>query len=83
MFVHNYSIPHNRYDGLHRYMAAFRKQDPKKIKEIREWCYNTYGPPGLRIETDEIRWQDDVVNGEVVFDRASDLELFLLKWHTG
>ena len=79
MQIHHYPIP-DHVEGRQRYMAAFRRQDPKKIKEIRQWCYNTYGDPGHQVNTAEIRWIDDVGAGEVVFRREEDLLLFVLKW---
>ena len=81
MHIYHYPIPR---EGCHRkrYMAAFKKQDPKKILEIRKWCYQTFGTPGIRVDTDTIVWQDDVQNGEIVFDREENLMLFVLKFGT-
>ena len=79
MFIHHYPIPDHSKGGQ-RYMAAFKRQDPKKIAEIRKWCYTTYGEPGYQVNNAEIRWIDDVSAGEVVFNRESDLMMFLLRW---
>jgi len=42
-------------------------------EEIKEWCYDTYGEPG-------VRWCDRISWGEVRFSDKKDLTLFLLRW---
>ena len=54
--------------------------------EIRQWCYDMFGP-GLgehRIDESPFihRWVDDVEWGEIKFSREEDLGLFLLRWGT-
>ena len=79
MQIHHYTLP--GYDGHgNSYIAAFRTQPPNKVTEIRKWCYNTYGEPGYRVDSAEIRWQDGVSRGEVLFNREGDLMMFLLRW---
>ena len=66
--------------GGSKIIVAFPRPDLKKVKEIREWCYATYGEPGYRSNTDETRWIDDITYGEVVLSRETDLTMFLLRW---
>ena len=61
-------------------MAAFATSSLLKNREIREWCYETYGWPGYQANTDLAVWRDDIAFGEVEFARESDLALFLLRW---
>lgn len=68
MFIHTYE----EYQNQGWAVAAF-SANIDTLKEIRQWCYSTYGPPGERWE-DAIRW------GEVYFSDKKDLLLFSLKW---
>jgi hypothetical protein len=81
MRIYHYAMPR---EGCHRirYMAAFKGQSAERTTEIRKWCYQTFGTPGIRVDTDEIIWQDGVQNGEIVFDREENLMLFVLKFGT-
>jgi hypothetical protein len=72
MFIHHYPIPRTGCDRI-RYMASFSQVDPKKVKAIRQWCFEAFGQAGGR-------WQDDVYHGEIVFQREDDLMLFVLRW---
>lgn len=71
MFIHTHP------DGIYHdwTIAAFQPNNDKHKKEIKQWCYNTYGHPGY-----DVGWMDMIVYGEVIFKRESDLNLFLLKW---
>ena len=79
MQIHHYPIPRQGC-GRIRYMASFNKQLPHKTAEIRRWCFETFGPPGMLVNTVEIRWLDDVKYGEIVFQHEADLMMFLLRW---
>jgi hypothetical protein len=71
MFIHTY--PDFLYPGWT--IAAFQSNNENHKKEIKQWCYNTYGHPGY-----EVGWMDMIVHGEVIFKRMADVELFLLRW---
>jgi len=75
MIVHCYTPPYKDY-----FVAAFPMQDVRIQREMRTWCYNTFGEPGYRVTTDEVRWLDEIAYGEVRFSRESDLAMFLLRW---
>ena len=78
MFIHSY--PNTNRLGEPVYMAAFATSSLLKNREIREWCYETYGWPGYQANTDLAVWRDDIAFGEIEFARESDLSLFLLRW---
>ena len=78
MFIHSY--PNTNELGDPVYIAAFAKLPLLKNREIRAWCYETYGWPGYQAANDFTRWRDDIAFGEVEFTRESDLALFLLRW---
>jgi len=40
----------------------------------------TDGPDGWRHNTQQVRWRDNIANGEIRFSREDDLALFLLRW---
>lgn len=61
-----YSYEHNNW----KYVAFL---DEGNIVEVEEWCYNTYGEPG-------IRWVNDIKWGVVRFYYKKDITLFMLKW---
>lgn len=61
------------------YVAAFKAKQQQR-PEITRWCYQTYGEPGYRYDTAEIRWKDSIQYGEIHFSRESDLEWFVLRW---
>lgn len=75
MIIHRYQPAYKPY-----YVAAFPMQSVEKSNEIRRWCVETFGQPGLRVDTHEVRWKDEVRYGEVRFDRESDLIMFILRW---
>jgi len=60
--------------------VAFPMQEILVQAEIRTWCYQTFGEPGYRNDTADVRWVDDIKYGEVRIDRESDLMMFILKW---
>ena len=77
MFIHTYI---DRYMN-HDWFAAAFNADTKKLTEIKEWCYNTYGASRNTIYGDsENRWSDYIKYGEVYFYDERDLAIFLLKW---
>ena len=78
MFVHSYAKINELGEPV--YMAAFAKLPLLKNREIRSWCYETYGWPGYQASVDLVVWRDDIAFGEVEFARESDLALFLLRW---
>jgi hypothetical protein len=49
------------------------------IDNIKEWCYNTYGEPGIPTNTTS-RWYDSIKYGEILFRDERDVTLFLLRW---
>ena len=75
MFIHRYKPPYKNY-----YVAAFPMQPTEKQDEMRIWCYQTFGNPGYKAHTPDIRWVDDIGSGEIRFNRESDLAMFLLRW---
>ena len=77
MILHHYKKIDR--DSNH-YVVAFPRPDPKLTKEIRTWCYQSYGEPDYRYLTDEIRWLDYIRCGEICFTRESDLSFFMLRW---
>ena len=81
MFVHAYeSVLLYKHGPTHWYIAAFQNHKQVDLGAIRRWCYQTYGVPGIHVDTDEIRWQDNIKFGEVRFSRKEDLEWFVLRW---
>ena len=61
------------------YVAVFKiKQE--QCTEITRWCYKTYGKEGYSYNTYDLRWRDNIHDGEIYFSRKSDLEWFLLRW---
>lgn len=82
MKIHHYKMHTDYYYQLPQFTAAFPRPNENQSQEIRRWCYNTYGVPGIRVDTDEMRWRDGILYGEIVFQREEDLSMFLLKWST-
>ena len=78
MLIHSYAKTNRLNEPV--YIAAFAKLPLLKTREIRGWCYETYGWPGYQAKTDLTVWRDDIAFGEVEFTRESDLALFLLRW---
>jgi len=82
MFIHTYMSSNDvLIEEPHWYIAAFKQ--PTKInegEEIKQWCYQTFGPPGHNYLTFQTRWKDNIRHGEVSFSRREDLEWFLLRW---
>jgi hypothetical protein len=72
------------YNGeSHWYMACIwlsPKETAETKKEIQKWCYQTYGEQGLRVNTLDIVWLDELDSGSVSFNRERDLAMFLLRW---
>jgi hypothetical protein len=62
------------------YVATFFKTKQEQRTEITRWCYKTYGEEGYNYNTYDLRWRDNIQNGEINFSRKSDLEWFLLRW---
>ena len=54
-------------------IAAFSAGGMQRLTEVKQWCKETYGVPGLR-------WKDYVHFGEIAFSDEKDLTLFLLRW---
>ena len=55
-------------------VAAFPQ--PHRVDEIvamKQWCNDTFGPPGDR-------WKDCIIYGEICFEDKKDLMLFLLRY---
>ena len=87
MYIHTYfeEHPHEESGGYH--LASFHSlalKSPRKVAntlaELKNWCYMTYGPDGWRHNTQQVRWRDNIANGEIRFSREDDLALFLLRW---
>jgi hypothetical protein len=85
MFIHHYPLPRAGCERI-RYMATFHKPRHQSLgpteQELQRWCYETYGPPGFRVNTHDMRWKDAIKYGEIEFEREADLMLFLLKWQS-
>jgi hypothetical protein len=62
------------------YVAAFKVHRVQQQLEITQWCYKTYGESGYNYNTHDLRWRDNIHEGEINFSRKSDLEWFLLRW---
>lgn len=77
MFIHIYKPPYKNY-----HVAAFPMQDLDQQDAIRKWCYQTFGAPGYRTNTADVRWVDYIRYGEVKIEQETDLMLFLLKWQS-
>lgn len=60
----------------------FASKEFGKNLEVQKWCFNTFGPAGLKFDTMEIRWIDRCVDNQVVFKNESDVSMFMLKWAT-
>lgn len=75
MFLHRYKPAYKNYT-----VVAFPVQEIDVQTEIRTWCYQTFGVPGYKTDTEEVRWVDYITYGEVRIDRESDLVMFLLRW---
>ena len=69
MYIHIYKSSLMEKDWL---VAAFGGDMPL-LTEVKQWCKETYGVPGLR-------WKDYVHFGEIAFSDEKDLTLFLLRW---
>ena len=82
MHIHSYLMTSAYQPNGPRWMAAFTNKNIDITQEIQQWCYNAFGPPGFKVNTDEIRWTDGAVRGEIIFGREEDLMLFMLKWQT-
>lgn len=67
MFIHTYS----EYWEKGHFVAAF--SNSKQTTDIKEWCYATYGRPG-------VRWIDNISHGQVAFSLEKDLVWFVLRW---
>jgi hypothetical protein len=59
--------------------AALRAENAKR-DDMRTWCKEIYGAPGLVVDTSRPRWKDDIMWGEIRFRDKQDLTLFLLRW---
>jgi hypothetical protein len=44
-------------------------------KDMRNWCYTTFGSPHL-----DYTWHDNILFGEVMFLHQADAEMFILRW---
>lgn len=77
MLIHTYKSTDMHREPWH--VAAFTAKKETR-PDITRWCYQTYGAPGYRANTAEIRWKDAIQYGEIHFSRKQDLEWFLLKW---
>ena len=75
MKLHYYKQPYKNYTTV-----AFPMQDLATQFQLRNWCYKTFGEPGYKPDTAEVRWVDDIKYGEIRIDRDSDLMMFLLRW---
>lgn len=61
-------------------VVAFDLRDSvKKNEEILQWCFETYGAPGLWDLNDGQRWMS--TNAKYYFANESDRMLFVLKWN--
>ena len=63
MFIHSYAKTNRLNESV--YIAAFAKLPLLKTREIREWCYKTYGWPGYQASIDLAVWRDDIAFGEI------------------
>ena len=83
MFIHTYVMyrPYNEH-AMPWHVAELNRNELKDgvLYSIRKWCYQTYGDPGFKHNTHEIRWKDSIHKGEILFNRKEDLEWFLLRW---
>ena len=70
MDVHHYQAVNAQ--SKRKFFVSFRIDNVQEM-QLRKWCLKTYGPPG-------IRWEDNIMLGEIVFVNESDLTLFLLRW---
>lgn len=79
MFIHTYTRPKDPILGGEWYIAAWQTSKENR-SDIQRWCYRTYGIPGYRVNTDDIRWKDGIQYGEAIFSKKEDLEWFVLRW---
>lgn len=70
MFIHTYD---EKTEIGERWTVAAFSASSSEIREIKQWCYATYGQPGNR-------WCDTAYWGEVRFRDKKDLTMFLLRW---
>jgi hypothetical protein len=49
-----------------------------KIKQVQEWCWNTFGPNGLITHTHDRHW--DYHGGWVYLYKEQYVTMFTLKW---
>jgi hypothetical protein len=80
MIVHSHQSAMN-YRGHNEvwHVAEFLSKKTNR-PDIARWCYRSFGPAGYQAMTDEIRWQDSIQYGKIVFSREQDLAWFLLRW---
>ena len=80
MIIHSHETAVNQrgYDEVW-HVAEFLSKKTNR-PDITQWCYRAFGPAGYQAMTDEIRWQDSIQYGKIVFSREQDLTMFILRW---
>ena len=70
MYIHTYE----EMLGSGWTVAAFESHmSVTDMLEMKKWCHRTYGAPLTR-------WKDNIEYGEVRFEDAKDVMLFILRW---
>jgi len=63
-----------------KYIVKFPLPDLGLLRELRDWCTDTYGPQGHTVDRWAARWEDNLGFGVVTFKQEADLTMFLLRW---